>query len=226
MSSNARWITMPNVIEKKSGHLLVEQDDGSVDLINLSPFNRLLYENELFGLLKDQDESLTLSDDSHTVHIEPLGDHSYRVNIKDALETELKPHEKSHLIDALTDAFDRDGDPAPKPVVSQVMSLRDYDVLPKDVDPAAKADSFADAVEVTHEGWLIHDSLLLTYNNEFVNRQTDSHKRSGDGVRSTEQAGAYDVRFESQTTIEQYDADHRAARFVARAKWAVDNVSS
>lgn len=218
---------MPEVIEERSGHLLVREDDGSVNLITLSPFNRLLYDHGLFGLLKAQDESLALSDDDWTVSIEPQGGNEYVVDIEDSISPTLKPHEKSRLVDALVDAYDTDADPDPEPIVSATMALRDYDVIPSLVDDLADIPSFDHAVEVTEDGWLIHDMLLLTYNNEFVNTRTDSHTRSGDSVRPTTKEGAYEIRFRTQRTLdESYTDRDTEARFIARAKWAVDNVGS
>lgn len=216
---------MPEVIEERSGHVLVKEDDGSVELITLSPFNRLLYKHNLFGLLRDQEESLELSNDEWDVTITPLGEQKYEVDIEDAITATLKPHEKSALVDALVDAYDVDDDaPSPVPVVDGVKGLRDYDVLPAQIDPLAEVPTFEDAVEVVEDGWLIHGYLLLTYSNEFVNTRTDTHTRSGNSVRPVDNANAYGIRFRKQARLDDdYSTSSDDARFIARAKWAVDN---
>ena len=216
---------MPEVIEERSGHLLVREEDGSVNLITLSPFNRLLYDHGLFGLLRAQDESLTLSNDDYSVSIEPQGENVFEVDIEDHVTATLKPHEKTNLIDALVDVYEADDAPDPEPVVKATMALRDYDVIPSIVDDLADIPSFDGAVEVTDDGWLIYEKILLTYNNEFVNTQTDSHTRSGDSVRPTSKEGAYEIQFRKQRTLgDSYTDRDTEARFIARAKWAVDNV--
>lgn len=216
---------MPEVIEERSGHLLIQTDDGGVDLISLSPFNRLLYDHELFGLLRDQDESLELSSEDWNVTITPLGEQEYEVDIEDEMAVKLKPHEKTALVDILVEIFEDGEGEDPEPLVKGVMALRDYDVLPRVVDEVADVSSFDDTVEVQEDGWLIHDYLLLTYHNEFVNTRTDTHSRSGDSVRSVDGGSAYELRFQRQSTLGDSFDNSREARFIARAKWAVDKAA-
>ena len=46
---------MPTTLDETDANLLVQHDDGRVEMISLSPMNKLLYDHDLWGLLREGD---------------------------------------------------------------------------------------------------------------------------------------------------------------------------
>ena len=101
---------MPTILDETDENLLVQHESGRVELIPLSPMNRLLYKHDLWGLLREGDEILMIgaTDTTPRVEVAPIEDedNSYTLVVGDLEPLHLGPHHKSRLIDALMDYYE------------------------------------------------------------------------------------------------------------------------
>jgi hypothetical protein len=227
---------MGRVLDNRKTHALVLQDDGETELIPWSDYNKLAYKHGLSGLLVDRDEHVQLTNDEYAVTISPdmEGDREvYGINLDrlDADWTEyvtVAEHDKSDLLDALLVTYETNP-PDPQPLVALAAEILDYAVNPRVVDQLTALDVFDD-VDVQSDGWLIHDHVLLTYDNQFYHPNTDRAKRDGTVLDDSANKPAYEVRFQRRPEGEgQLELDgftglgttDDMVEFVTRALWAV-----
>lgn len=221
---------MPRILDNRDTHALV-LEDGETKLIPWSDFNVLVYKHGLHGLLVDRDEILSLRGPPKT-EIAPDGDDGFSITVSNddhQYDIRVPPHETRQMLDALVDVYD-DHDRDPQPLVDLVADNLGYEVNPQVVEPLASTRPFDGAVEVTQDGWLIHDHVLLTYDNEFYHPNQQAFTRNGGAVDEASDTHAYEVRFRQRpdgdgqlnlTGFEGLGNEDDTVDFVARALWAV-----
>lgn len=218
------------ILENTDTHLYV-LEDGETKMIPWSDHNTLVYKHGLHGLLAERDEILTLRGPPRT-EIAPDGDSGFSVTVTNEEHehrARIPPHETRALLDALVTVYD-DDERDVQPLVDLVSELLDFDVNPEIVRPLASTQPFDDAVEVTEDGWLIHDHVLLTYDNEFYHPNQQAFTRNGGVVDESSDTHAYEVRFRErpdgtgQLNLDGFaglGTEDEMVDFVARALWAV-----
>lgn len=220
---------MARILETRDSHYLVQRDDGSVELVTRTDMNILIYEHNLAGLLKRGDEVINIGDDPR-VQLIPNDDATeFTLRIGDD-EFEVATHHKAALVKALLDAYDTGAEPTTRPLLDFAGQLMDTAVNRNVVDRLADEPPFDTHVEVTENGWLINDHLLLTYDNEFYHPSTTRVDSSGSVVSGGSNKLAYDLRFDhrpddhGQIALDSFDylgdTDDQV-EFVARAYWAI-----
>jgi hypothetical protein len=221
---------MPRILDNRDTHVLV-LEDGETKLIPWSDFNTLVYKHGLHGLLVARDEILHLRGPP-TVEIAPDGDEGFSITVSNndhEYQVRVPQHETRQMLDALVDVYD-DSDRDPEPLVELVDDQLGFDVNPNIVDTLADTRPFDDAVAVTKDGWLIHDHVLLTYDNEFYHPNQQAFTRNGEVVDEASDTHAYEVRFrqrpdgEGQLNLTGFAGlgnEDEMVDFVARALWAV-----
>lgn len=223
---------MPDILDDRENHWLVLKDDGSTEVVSKTDRNRLLFEHGLSDVFRDRDEgaSLTISDEEDTVTVSPLhvDDAAFHI-ISNDYDYTVPENEVDALIEIVAEAYDKTEGDEPKtwPIVDKLRQMMDTDVNPKVVDPLADATVFETEVEVKETGWLIHEHLLLTYDNELYNVLTESRTLSGGQAKlAGAKQQAYDVDTPSRRRFE--DALPKRAmpedlEFILLAVWAVDH---
>lgn len=212
---------MVRVLDERASHLLLLTDDGSTELVPKTDRNKLLWQYGLFGLLREQSESLVIEGDDEAVFVAPTGEHedgAFRI-VSSEFEYMVPENRVEELVEMLVAAYEETPGEAPRPapIVERLTALLATEVDPADVDPLASLPPFADAVEVRDDGWYIHEHVLLTYDNEFFNLDTESKERSGgEAVPVGSKQEAYELQFAGETF-------NRVSRFLTRAVWAVDH---
>ena len=90
-------------------------------MISLSPMNKLLYDHDLWGLLREGDEILIIgaTDTTPRVEVAPIEDedNGYNLVVDDLEPLHLGPHHQSRLIDALMDYYESD---TPKQLIREI----------------------------------------------------------------------------------------------------------
>lgn len=224
---------MPRILDNRDSHVLV-QEDGEVKLIPWSPRNKLLYKHGLHGLIVDRSEILSLRGPP-AVEIAPDGDSGFSIKVShdDHEEFEDKvripPHGVQDLLEALATVYDTPERDV-TPILSLVRERLDFDVAPGIVRPLANVEPFDSTVEIVKDGWLIHDHVLLTYNNEFFHPKQRGYTRNGSTIDDSANQEAYEVRFHRRpnsdgqaelTGFEGTGYSDVLVDFVRRALWAV-----
>lgn len=223
---------MPRLLDDRETHALVQLDDGEVELIPWSPMNRLIYRQNLHDLLVEGTEILSTRNEQYAIELVPDDDaSSYSLTVSDGegdFTVSVPPNEKHALMEALVDGYEQDDRAGA--LVQFAYDVLDYTVPPDIVDPLSSVSIFEDAVEVTSDGWLIHDHVLLTYNNEFYHPNVRATQRNGKPLPEDANNVAYEVRFQKSPDVDGQsglsdfagfaDVDD-VADFVSRALWAV-----
>ncbi|AGM10963.1 hypothetical protein M193_gp082 [Halorubrum tailed phage 7] len=224
---------MPKLLDKNDANLLVENDDGEIELVPLSPLNRLLFDHGLWGLLRRGDEILIFGEcEEHpqvTVQPDDAAE-NYTIRIGDYDPLHLGVHLKTKLVDALIEVYEEaDGDD-PTPIIRLYDNVREGRVRRRVIDGLAEQPPFAGHVEVNGDGWLLNGHLLLTWSRKFYHPDTTSRRVVGSSVAPGSTEKAYQVRFgnapsemERELTVEgvRYRLTNAEMEFIARAMWGV-----
>jgi len=223
------------VLQSNDANWLVQFDNGEVDTVTKSPLNRLLFDHDLWGLLKKGDEIVTYQggENQPKVTVIPSDDATeFTLKVKDANDDlHLGEHHKPDLIDALKEAHEPDDGVDVLPIIDLYDTIREDMVRESVMERMADYGPFSEAVEPRSGGWLIHDHLLLTWEGDFYHPDTTSRNRSGSVIKDGARAEAYDLRLDScslpsadrDVTIggEQYRLTDAEMEFIARGVWAV-----
>lgn len=224
---------MPELLDKNDANLLVQNDNGEIELVPLSPLNRLLFDHDLWGLLRRGDEvvQFAATDDGPTVTIQPDRDAAnYTIHVGQFDPLHLGVHQKSMLVDALIEVYEDGNGDDPEPIIRLYDRVRERQVRQHIIEPLADQPPFASRVEKTDDGWLINGHLLLTWEREFFHPNTTSRKVVGSGVAPGSSEKAYKVRFgdaaesmERELTIGgmRYRLTDAELEFIARAMWGI-----
>jgi len=222
------------ILSDNDANWLVQYDDGSVDTVTKSPLNRLLFEHDLWGLLKRGDEIVTYSgDDKPDVTVisnDDATEYILKLSSSDD-KLHLGEHQKPRLIEALHDVYSLDEGVSVEPLLELYDDIREGMVRKRLMEKMASYGPFANTVELVEDGWLIHGHLLLTWECEFYHPDTTSRNPTGGVViEKGSRATAYELRIgrdQQNTTREitldgnQYRLTDSEMEFVARAIWAV-----
>jgi len=229
---------MPEVKRRTPANIVVQHDDGNIESVPLSRQNRLLFDHNLWGLLKEGDEILHLSGDP-SVTISPNEDSTeFTLKVEGAQPMHLGPDLKPRMVDTLITIYeDRDeGEGAdPTPLVDLRDEIMENRVRMKVVDYLAEMPPFSEYIsdgklEVTENGWLFSQELLLTWECEFRHPNTVSRRRNGSVISPDSADSAYDVSFSGlsnerhSVTIDgdDYRMTAKEMDFMARALWAAE----
>lgn len=210
------------ILESNPTNFLVLTDEGEVEPITRTDTNTLLFDHNLWGLLRDGTDILSLkgAGDEPQVKVTP-GENAreFMVEVRDEAPAYLGEHWKSEFVEALRKTYDHE-DRSVEPLLNLVRSLRDMQIDPGEVAPLMDVSPFADAVEERMGGWLINNHLLLSWEGDFYHPGTTSRKVSGSSVARGSSESAYKVSFEDNRT-EQRTLTINVEQFVAKAAWAV-----
>ena len=224
---------MPTILDETDANLLVQHDNGRVEMISLSPMNKLLYDHDLWGLLREGDEILMIgaTDTTPRVEVAPIEDedNGYNLVVDDLEPLHLGPHHQSRLIDALMDYYESD---TPEQLIRMFDSIRNKQIRPCIFESLATKAPFSQAVEHEDGGWLIYDHLLLTFEGKFHHPDTTSRRVSGSAVSNGSSQEAYKINVQSTTkdmdrtlTIDgqKFRLSDNEMEFFAKSIWALKN---
>lgn len=221
---------MPDILDDRMDHWLVLKDDGTTEMVSKTDRNKLLWEHELFDVFRDREASVTISDEEDTVTIAPLDDESAAFHIVSSeYDYTVPENEVDALVEILVEAYEETegDDPKTWPIVDKLRQMLDTEVNPHIVDPLSDAEVFEGAVEVKEAGWLIHEHLLLTYDNEMYNVLTESRTLSGGQAKlAGSKQEAYGVSTPSLRRVEAAlpkRAHPEDLEFILLATWAIDH---
>lgn len=222
------------IIEETTANWLVQDEDGTHDTIGKSPENKALINHNLWGLLRDGTEvfqATTVNDNDITlIPGDDAREFTLSVDDKDSLH--LGPHHKSKLVDAIMDGKESDTEYG---VAHELMRL--YDGIRKNrvrtvvVSALAEKAPFAEKIEATADGWLIHGYLLLTWEGDFHHPGVQSYERKRSTVSEGSTEPAYELSVPNFSDPEQnreltlggesYRLTEAEMKFVAKALWAI-----
>lgn len=224
---------MPKLLDKSDANLLVENDDGDIELVPLSPLNRLLFDHDLWGLLRRGDEIVQFPADGDrpTVTVQPDDNaENYTIRIGKYDPLHLGVHQKTRLVDALLEVYEDGDGNDPSPLIRLYDEVREKQVRRHVIEPLADQPPFAGRIEQSDDGWLLNGHLLLTWEREFYHPNTTSRRVVGSSVAPGSTERAYQVRFGSapsemdrELTVDgmSYRLTNAEMEFIARAMWGV-----
>ena len=199
--------------------------------------NRLLFDHNLWGLLKDGDEKLQIDGDP-SVTIIPNDDATeFTLDLEDGQPIHLSPDLKPRLVDTLITIYKNaeDGDRDPSPLVSFRDEIRENRVRMEVAEYLGEMPPFSNYsdnsdLEITENGWLFHGELLLTWECEFRHPNTQSTKRDGSIIEPSSADSAYDVSFQRKPGAahaikidgESYRLTDNEMDFLTKAIWAAE----
>lgn len=214
-----------DVIEVQSSYILVEGEDGVPEFIPRSKQNELIYNHGLDGLLIRGDSILSTEHNGVSVKLIPDEDaREYTLNI-DGKQITIPPHRKSDLVDIIHESYEDEGKLVPSRLKPLVQDIVETAVNPTVVNPATELLTFD--VDTRDDGWLINDSVLLTFDNEVYRPDRDTYSRDGRSVVQEENE-AYDLdidvyqRHIDQMTLHDFVAGKYSTadlRFLSIALW-------
>lgn len=220
----------PKVLDENGTNWLVQFPDGSTQPVTKSTMNRLLYEHNLWGLLKGGDQMLVIQrDDSPNVEVIPNDDSTeFIIEVGHGDPLHLGQHHKSALIDVLATARTDDGFD-PEPVIDFYEQIRGDRIREDLMRELGSKSLFRDAVEVTADGWLIHDHLLLTWESEFYHPDTTTRTVHGSAVSPASSEPAYSMSISKSPTEnrnvtvngERYRFTDAEMTFLAKGLWGI-----
>lgn len=222
--------TNHQVLDKSESNMLIQRDTGEVENVPLSPLNRLLFDHNLWGLLREGGEILRLQSNDERGATIIAGDdaRTYTLDVGSTESLHIGEHQKGDLVDALIDVYESD-ERRVAPIVELYDRLRASMVRQRVVNYIAQNPPTSSHVEIRADGWLIHGDLLLTWDSEFVHPETTSRTVRGSGVREGASDEAYQMQL-GQTSSENrtltIDGETRRLtdsemKFVAKAMWSI-----
>lgn len=224
---------MPEILDNNDTNWLIRRDDGSIENVTKSPLNKLLFQHDLWGLLRDGGEVLTFSGDEETPTVRVIAGDDAREYTLDLPGSEdgklhLGEHLKSDLVDVLIDVYENEHDDASR-LVELYDDVRENRVREDVLRSFAERPPFAGVIEVVDDGWLIKGYLKLTWEGEFYHPDTSSRTvNSLTGTGSAQEA--YNLRFSSigndldrTVTLDgtTYRMTEAEMRFLAKGLWAM-----
>lgn len=227
---------MPEVKRRTPANVIVEHDNGEIENVPLSPKNKLLFDKNLWGLLKKGDEILQIDGDPSVSIIPNDSATEFTIQVEGAQPIHLGADQKQLLVETLEEAYDDtgDGDLDPRKLIDLRDDLMENRVRKEVVDYLAEMPPFSEYVEngniqIIGSGWLFYDELLLTWGREFRHPNTTSKARNGSIISPDAADSAYDVRFSGvmdnthSVTIdgEGYRLTSKEMEFMAKALWAM-----
>lgn len=226
---------MPTVKRRTPANIVVQHDDGMVESVPLSRQNRLLFDHDLWGLLKEGDEIVKVGSDPQVTIIPNQEATEYTVEIDGAQPIHLGPDVKPRLIDNLLEVYECDDNDYVAPLIDLRDEMMDNRVRMIVARYLAEMPPFSRYIEegeleVTDNGWLFHDELLVTWNCEFRHPHTTSRSLSGSVISPDAGDSAYNVEFddnyESRHSLEIDGKAYRMTKnemdFLTRVMWAAE----
>lgn len=225
----------PEILEENDTYWYVKKPDGTTTSITKSPRNRLLYDYNLYGLLRGGNDIVMFNhgDDTDGPPIRLVASddaREYQLKVGEAQPIHLGEHLKSDLVDALIDVYEGEERDV-TPLVEFYDAIRKDRVRNKVVDALASRQPFAEVVTSTEDGWLIHDHLLLTWKRDLHHPNTTAYNRRGNTVAEGASEIAYDVEIreprnsdtDRELTVDgtTYRLTDAEMEFVALAMWGV-----
>lgn len=224
---------MAEILDNNPSNMVIEQSDGTVEMIPKSPRNVLLYEYDLWGVFRSGDEILRLSsDEGGAVRVIPNEDATeFTIDVDDRDSLVIGQHKKDELLAAVSEVYD-DSSRDPSPLIELFESLRSDQVRQSLVSWLSDQQPFAGSVKTQSDGWLINDHLKLTWEREFYHPNTTSYNRSGGVTASGASEPAYEIQVGNPsedmtreivadgTTYYLTDAE---LEFIAKGLWAIAN---
>lgn len=221
---------MTQILDDTSSNWLVRWDDGTTEMVAKSNMNKLLMEHDLWGLLRDGTEILTIPPDGKKPRVTLIPDHgakSYRLQVADYERITIGPHQKPRLVDVIL-AGKRSNEVRSR-LVDLYDEIRESRVRSVVTSAFAERPPFVDAVEDTADGWLIHGYLLLTWEGDFYHPNTTTYDRGGNVIGEGMSEAAYNVSIappagenrEIRLNEKDFRLTNSELQFVAKALWAV-----
>lgn len=208
------------ILERNSTNFLV-LEDGNVESITRTDMNTLLFDHNLWDVLREGTETLTLQEQENgeKLTITPSDDaREFTIDLGDGGKSVyLGEHHKSDLIEALADHYNENKDGTP--IRDLAIDVRTTQIVPDEVSQLLAVEPFASSVEEKVGGWLINGHLLLSWECEFHHPDTTSREVTSGTVARGSSDRAYDIDIgrHPQTEREISDVDE----FVKKAAWAV-----
>lgn len=235
---------MPEILDDTPANMLVKFSDDRVENLSKSPTNVLLYEHNLWGLLRTGNEILSMDrDDYPPVQIIP-DENAERYTLRvGGEELNMSPDMKPRLVDTLHEVYKSDGEETPQPIIDLFDEVRanmvrrevtDYfENIPPFLwlrkDGPRTEPNVPQILEITDNGWLFHDELLLTWEAEFRHPDTTQYELRGSVVATDGSNDAYKLRGidhgEKERTMtiegEEYRLTENELNFLSMAMFAV-----
>lgn len=231
---------MATVKRRTTANVVVQHENGEVESIPLSRQNRLLFDHNLWGLLKNGTDILQISGDRDVTIIPNDDSTEFTLEIEGAQPTHISPDLKPRLVDVLIDHYESRSEGEEKDVTPFLNLQRD--IVENRVRMAvanylAEMPPFSEytdngILEVTKNGWLFSDELLLTWECEFRHPNTTSRKRNGSVIDPSSADSAYDVDFKrTRERGESYSVEidgqgymltPNELDFMSKALWAAE----
>jgi hypothetical protein len=221
----------PRILEETNANWYVLKPDGTTENIPKSPENRLLYEHNLYGLLREGDDILVIDHDDRPRVRLVAGENAveYTLTVGNGGPLHLGAHMKGGLVNRLVEVYE--GDRAVEPLISYYDDVRRDRVRSDVISELAAREPFASAVESSADGWLIHDHLLLTWERDLHHPDTTAYNRRGNTVAEGSSEIAYELRVRNpsndsdqrQLTVDgtTYRLTDAEMEFVAKATWGL-----
>lgn len=220
-------MTEATILDENDTNILVQNPNGSTDLIPLSPRNRLIYDHGLWGLLREGTETWVHGGERR-VSITPQ-EEGYSLQVGEFNPLQIGPHQEGKLIEALVDFYESEAE-KPQGLIDLFDQKRDQQMRKEVMQKIG--DLFGDAIEQTNFGWVIHDHLLLTWDRDFHHPETTSHQVNSGGVKKGASETAYNLNHIQTNKINreittqdgsEYRLTNTEIEFLTRAIWGIEN---
>lgn len=220
--------TEPTILDNNPTNWLVQFPGGDTDLVTKTDLKVLLFEHDLWGLLKEN-STVWRHDGRYNVEIVPHGGNKYELFVNDKESIHIGPHRKSEMVAALRSHYESDNQDAVA-LVKFHRNLHAKQVRRHVVEHFGKLPPLDGNYTDNGGGWLINKHLLLTWSGDFHHPGTTSRTRSGSVVDKAANEKAYDINLNQPTDgiPRQIEIDGEEVRvtddemkFVAKALWAV-----
>lgn len=214
------------VIESNPTNFLV-LEGGEVESVTRTDTNTLLFDHGLWGLLRDGTDILTLqgTEDEPQVTITPGEDaKAFKLDPDGQDPVYLGEHWKAEFIKKLVATYESD-DKSVEPLLNLASHVREMQIDRNEVEALLDVEPFSSAVTEQMGGWLIHDNVLLSWENEFYHPGTTSREIDSGSVARGSSDEAYELEFQDQRpdgTFGKIESiDRTVSTFVSKAAWAV-----
>ena len=239
-------------------NMLYEVPDGrgGVTTKNMSktPRNVLLFKHGLYSLVKGDPDEIHVLNQKPYVAVSPTNDEScYVIWVgRDSEPVHTTPDKEKRFLEVVKDLVESRESDCVSEMEELQLEILDSQVRRKVVNKLLDKAPFSDLVEKsiirkTKRGWLFHDTLLLTWESEFRNKnyKDGGYEVNGSSVSKTNSENkAFRLRqdygngptlddFEESDTMtrhtvqfgdEGYTFGQQEFEFVTRAVWALKNV--
>lgn len=224
------------VKRKTSANVIVQHEDGNVENIPLSPKNRLLFEHNLWGLLREGNEILKMDTDPLLTIIPRESGGGFTLKIEDAQPLQIGTSLRSEFVEQLFEVYDNDGKEGKNPnaLINFRDEVLDNRVRPEVVKYLGSMPPFStlvdnDMLKIVEDGWLFYGDLLLTWQQKFQRPQSQSTKVAGGIVEESVRDKAFNMKFNRNMERKTIQIDNRdylltqnEMEFLTRAVWATE----